>query len=62
MKDQDREKVTVTDADATHMEEMYAMIYVCPACKQGELFADEGFLYKFCPECGVAIEWKLAKQ
>lgn len=36
----------------------YGETYLCPTCHQNAIFNSEyDMFYKFCPECGQAIDW-----
>ncbi len=47
-------KVTIDKTNSAGAEEMYAVWYVCPNCKDDMITK----FSKYCPNCGSGIVWK----
>jgi hypothetical protein len=48
---------TVTDDEWRYQDEWWVNSFSCPNCNKDCLFIG----FKFCPKCGVALNWQLKK-
>jgi predicted RNA-binding Zn-ribbon protein involved in translation (DUF1610 family) len=46
--------VKITNRNCVGLNEWYDYLFKCPNCKTSDIWRD----FKYCPQCGVKIEWK----
>lgn len=51
--------VKIGEQDVHDEEEFWVTLFKCPSCKECAITPNlYGYKFKFCPMCGVALEWE----